>query len=156
VERYNWTAYVLTTAVLIALLPLAGAVVDYGSEGWLWALFGLSQRMFVDNKAQGVDPGRISKAALIRVFICVVTAVIYIWQEQKEFSFSETQLTVAAICVVTLALGLCAFSRGKSRVQPPRPIAWFVGVIGRQTLAIYALELVFFELLIKFVPSLAH
>jgi len=87
--------------------------------------------------------------------ICILTAAVYVWQEQKEFSFSPTQLKVAAIIVGILALSLTLFSRGASRIQPPRSIAGVVTFVGRQTLAIYAIELVFFELLIKIVPALA-
>ena len=94
-------------------------------------------------------------ASLMRLLACLAAALVYAWQEQKEFSFSPTQLEVAAIGVGILALCLCMFSRGASRLQPPRPIAGVVSFIGRQTLAIYAIELVFFELLIKVIPALA-
>ena len=33
------------------VLSIAGNIVDYGSEGWLWALFGLCQRMYVDSRS---------------------------------------------------------------------------------------------------------
>ncbi|PYS86725.1 MAG: hypothetical protein DMF62_14965 [Acidobacteria bacterium] len=165
VQRYGWIAYAFLAIAFVALLPVAGIAVDYGSEGWLWALFGISQRMFVEerstNNVQEVSStiASVRKSIFgtgsIRTIICVLTVIVYVWQEQKEFSFSPTQLEVAAIGVGILALCLCMFSRGASRLQPPRPIAGVVSFIGRQTLAIYAIELVFFELLIKVIPALA-
>ena len=161
VQRYGWIASAFLAVALVALLPVAGIAVDYGSEGWLWALFGLSQRMYVDGRATGDESSEprvrswVSKESVIRVLICILTAAVYVWQEQKEFSFSPTQLKVAAIIVGILALSLTLFSRGASRIQPPRSIAGVVTFVGRQTLAIYAIELVFFELLIKIVPALA-
>ena len=51
VERYGWAAFVVLVCGLVAVLPLAAKCFDYGSEGWLWALFGLYQRRYVDGRA---------------------------------------------------------------------------------------------------------
>ena len=51
VERYGWVAFVVLVCGLLAVLPLAAKGFDYGSEGWLWALFGLYQRRYVDGRA---------------------------------------------------------------------------------------------------------
>ena len=51
VERYGWAAFVVLVCGLLAVLPLAAKCFDYGSEGWLWALFGLCQRRYVDGRA---------------------------------------------------------------------------------------------------------
>ena len=66
--------------------------------GWLWALFGLYQRRYVDGRAaadagggmQGSSPpahAMTENAGLMRLLACFVAAVVYVWQEQKEFSF---------------------------------------------------------------------
>jgi hypothetical protein len=44
-------AFVLLVSALFAVLPIASKIVDYGAEGWLWALFGLYQRMYVDGRS---------------------------------------------------------------------------------------------------------
>jgi hypothetical protein len=44
-------AFALVAAALFALLPVTARMVDYGAEGWLWALLGLSQRIYVDQKS---------------------------------------------------------------------------------------------------------
>ena len=48
VQRHGWAAFVLLVSTFLAVLPVAAKIVDYGAEGWLWALFGLYQRQYVD------------------------------------------------------------------------------------------------------------
>ena len=50
-QRYGWMALMVLLLVFVLLLPFAGEIVDYGAEGWLWALFGLCQRMYVDGRS---------------------------------------------------------------------------------------------------------
>ena len=51
VQRHGWAAFALLVFALVAVLPLAAKIVDYGAEGWLWALFGLYQRRYVDGRS---------------------------------------------------------------------------------------------------------
>jgi hypothetical protein len=148
------------------VLPIAANIVDYGSEGWLWALFGLSQRMYVDSRsATGVD-GTVQSSAqpayamtenlgLMRLLACFVAAVVYVWQEQMEFSFSQIQFVTFILGLGVLSLSLCLFLRGPSRIQPPESIAGVLRFIGRHTLEIYAIQLAGSELIINLLPSLA-
>jgi peptidoglycan/LPS O-acetylase OafA/YrhL len=160
--RHGWVAFTVLVCVLIAMLQLAADIVDYGAEGWLWALFGLCQRIYVDSKATvKVDTAAQSpaiptppKIGLMRLLACFVAAVVYVWQEQEVFFFSQIQLAVVIIGVGIVSLGLCLFKRGPSRVQPPEPIARTLHFIGWHTLEIYVIQLAGSELLIKFVPSL--
>jgi hypothetical protein len=50
-QHYGWAAFALLISALLAVLPIAEKTVDYGAEGWLWALFGLFQRMYVDGRS---------------------------------------------------------------------------------------------------------
>jgi len=153
-------------AALFAMLPLTGKIVDYGSEGWLWALFGLCQRMYADSKsatdldgeAQTTVPreNAIANVGLMRLLACVIAAVAYIWQEQVEFSFSQIPFTVFVGGVVFLSISLCLFLRGPSRIQPPTAIAGVMGFIGRHTLEIYAIQLAASEIIIKLLPGLSE
>jgi hypothetical protein len=86
---------------------------------------------------------------------CLVATVVYVWQEQKEFSFSQTQLAAFIVGIVSLSLTLCLFRRGPSRIQPPQRIAGVLRFIGRRTLELYAIQLAGFELLTKLMPDLA-
>ena len=91
----------------------------------------------------------------MRTLACFVAAVVYVWQEQIGFSFSEIQLIAVVLGVGVMSLGLCLFRRGPSRIQPPEPIAGALHFIGWHTLEIYAIQLAGSELIIKLVPDLA-
>ena len=92
---------------------------------------------------------------LMRLLACLVAAVAYVWQEQMEFSFSQIHFAAFILGVGVLALSLCLFLRGPSRIQPPESIASALRFIGRRTLEIYAIQLAGSELIIKLVPDFA-
>ena len=165
-QSYGWVAFLVLVLGLLAVLPIAGDMVDYGSEGWLWALFGLCQRMYIESRSPaGQDgTGRPSELTgqgmgrnwrVMRLLACSITAVAYVWQEQIDFMFSNIQLTVVAFGVGILSLGLSVFARGPSPIQPPEPIARPLRFLGRHTLEIYAIQLAGSELIINFLPDLA-
>jgi non-ribosomal peptide synthetase-like protein len=165
-QRYGWFAFALLVLAHCAALPVTANVVDYGAEGWLWALFGLCHRRYVDGRAAaGLQGGAQASAAsasaigenanLMRLLACFVAAVIYVWQEQKEFSFPQIHLAVFILGTGILSLGLCLFRRGPSGIQPPQPIAGALRLIGRHTLEIYALQLAGSELIVNLVPDLS-
>ena len=166
IQDLGWVAFAFLVVILFAVLPIASYIVDYGAEGWLWALFGLCQRMYVDSKsATDVDgttqvsvlPAHAMTESLgrMRLLACFVAAVVYVWQEQMEFSFSPIHFAAFVLGVGVLSLSLCLFLRGPSRIQPPESIAGTLRFIGRHTLEIYAIQLAGSELLIKLVPDLA-
>ena len=165
-QRYGWVAFIVLVLGLLAVLPIAGDMVDYGAEGWLWALFGLCQRMYIESRSPGGLDGAGWRSELtgqgmkrnwhvMRLLACAITAVVYVWQEQIEFLFSDIQLTVVAIGVGILSLGLSVFVRGPSPIQPPEPIACSLRFLGRHTLEIYVIQLAGSELIINFLPELA-
>lgn len=161
-QRYGWAAFAVLVCALVAVLPVAAKVVDYGAEGWLWALFGLCQRGYLEGRsavAAGAPPQSAHEttqtAGLMRLMACVIAAVVYIWQEQKEFSFPQIQLAVFVVITAAASISLCSFRRGPSRIQPPEMTAGVLRFIGRHTLEIYAVQLAASELIIKLVPDLA-
>lgn len=166
VQNYGWVAFAILVTALFAMLPLTGKVVDYGAEGWLWALFGLYQRMYAEGRlATGADGAAKSSvprehaitknAGLMRLLACLIAAVAYIWQEQIEFSFPRIPFAVFILGVGFLSISLCLFLRGPSRIQPPKAIAGVMGFIGRHTLEIYAVQLAASEIIIKLLPGLS-
>jgi peptidoglycan/LPS O-acetylase OafA/YrhL len=166
VQRHPWAAYALLLSVLLAVLPIAAKIGDYGVEGWLWALFGLYHRRYVDGRSSAVVGGgaQVSSlpahaitenAGIMRLLACFVAAVVYVWQEQKEFSFPQIYFAVFILGVGVMSLSLCLFLRGPSRVQPPETISGALRFVGRHTLEIYAIQLACSELIVKLVPNLA-
>jgi hypothetical protein len=165
-QRHGWAAFTLLVLALVAVVPVAGRIVDYGAEGWLWALFGLCHRMYVNNRAAsdvdgaGQSPAPAARAIMTKIWLmrlvaCLIAVVVYVWQEQVEFSFRPPQLAVFIFSIGVLSAGLCRFRRGPSRIQPPQVVAATLRFIGRYTLEIYAIELAGFELIVKLVPQLA-
>ena len=164
-QNRGWLAFVVLVSVLLALLPAAAKIVDYGAEGWLWALFGLCQRRYLDGISAATTDGTrgspaptltaTDAAGLMRLLACLVAAVVFVWQEQKEFSFPAVHLAVVILGLGVLSISLCLFTRGESRFQPPEKIASTLRFVGRHTLEIYAIQLAGSELLVKLVPDLS-
>ena len=165
-QNHGWAAFALLVSALFAMLPIAAKLVEYGAEGWLWALFGLYQRMYVDGgSATDVDNVAQSSAPpahamtenfdLMRLLACFVAAAVYIWQEQREHSFPQIHFAAFILGVGVLSLSLCLFRRGPSRIQPPEAMGVALRFIGRHTLEIYAIQLAGSQLIIKLVPDLA-
>jgi hypothetical protein len=168
VQRHGWNALALLVGAFVVLLPIAANIVDYGTEGWLWALFGLCQRRWVDRisaardstgglstEAKSIAQPVRSRENAMRLFTCLVAALVYVWQEQKEFGFPRVHLMVLVVTVAALTLALCLFRRGVSSIQPPQLMTAPLSFIGRHTLEIYALQLAGSELIVKLLPELA-
>jgi hypothetical protein len=164
-QRHAWIAFIFLASTLVAVSPIAANIVDYGAEGWLWALFGLCQCLYVDDRsaddlaaaAQRLRPATVNtkRSALMRLVACLLAAVVYVWQEQAEFSFPPVQFAVFVLGVGILSAGLCQFLRSRSRIQPPEAMSGVLRFIGRHTLELYAIPLAGFELMVGFAPQLA-
>jgi peptidoglycan/LPS O-acetylase OafA/YrhL len=164
-QRHHWVAFALLISSLFAVLSIADKIVDYGSEGWLWALFGLCQRMYVDSRSATNVDGPIQSlappaaatenAGLMRLLACLAAVVAYVWQEQSEYSFPQIQFAIFLFGIGFWSASLCVFLRGPSRIQPPEAIGGALRFIGRHTLEIYAIQLAGSELLVKLMPDLA-
>ena len=151
VQRHGWAAFAFLICALLAVTPVAASVVDYGAEGWLWALFGYFQRLSVDGRSTADVGG----AGSMRVLAGLVAAAVYVWQEQVEYVFPPIPFAVVILGVGVAALCLLLFRRGPSRLQPPDMIARALRFTGRHTLEIYALQLGLSELIVKLFPRLA-
>jgi hypothetical protein len=163
-QRHGWATFAFLVLSLLAVLSIAAKIVDYGSEGWLWALFGLCQRIYVDSRsstdvdgpAQRLAPPALKEnAGAMRLLACFAAVVVCVWQEQREYSFPQIQFAVFVFGIGAWSASLCLFLRGPSRIQPPEAIAGALRLIGRHTLEIYAIQLAGSELLVMLVPDLA-
>jgi len=97
----------------------------------------------------------LTSAGLLRLAACVLAAVIYVGQEQIEFKFNVDQSRVFIFGLIVLTVCMCLFWRGPSRFQPPAFLTGPVQFVGRHTLAIYAITLAAFEIIVKLFPDLA-
>lgn len=162
-QKYGWGAFVFFHGVLIALIPFAGNIADYGAEGWLWALFGFYQRTYVNSvsNAKSYDAEGNTTHLLagninaMRFLSCLTTALAYLWAEQLEYNFAEIHLAVFIFTVGVLCVALCLFRRTPSGIQPPIFIATSLRFISRYTLEIYAIQLAGFEIITLLFPSLS-
>ena len=153
-QSHGWLAFLILIAALLLLLPVSANIVDYGAEGWLWALFGLYQRIYVDQSPASEAGSSRFDATLMRILAGLLAATIYVRWEQSEYAFANEQLAVLLIGITGLTSAFYAFMRGPSSLQPPSPLAGLLRFIGHHTLAIYAIQLGGSELIVGFMPDL--
>ena len=91
----------------------------------------------------------------MRLLASLLAALVYVWQEQAEFSFTPVQFAVFVLGVAILSAGLCQFLRSRSCIQPPEALSGVLRFIGRHTLELYAIPLAAFELIVRMAPQLA-
>jgi hypothetical protein len=163
-QRHGFLALAGMVTLLVALVPAAVKCIDYGTGGWLWALFGLCRRLSVDGCSELADLPQArwrsaislrDPAGLMSLLACLAAAPAYVWQEQQEFWFPHVAFAAFIVGLAAVSFSLYLFQRGPSPVQPTEPMAGTLRFIGRHTLEIYAVQLAASELLIKLFPKLA-
>jgi hypothetical protein len=158
--------FALLVVVLVLIVPFTGDVVEYGSEGWLWALLGLIQRNCVDAQStpkkpcmdRGILPSLLSgwnSLKVMRIAAVTLAATVAIWQEQIEYLFDPVQLSVLMAGMALLSVIFWQYSRGPSRYQPSAVVAVMLRFAGRYTLEIYAIQLAISEVVVNLFPALA-
>jgi hypothetical protein len=118
-------------ACVLAMHP-SSLVLEYGTEGWLFALFGLAQRAVQDGET-ALSPSRTALA--------LVAPVAYAWREIRDFALDGPQAAVLAGLLLALTASLLAFRRLPLPAQPPEPAAALLRFCGRHSLEIYAVTL---------------
>jgi hypothetical protein len=158
-QHQGWIAFTVLVIALITVLPITAGIVEYGSEGWLWALFGLCQRMYIDSRpVTAQSPSSLAtnlNSGLMRLLAGLVASVVCVWQEQLEYSFSDVQVGILILAISGLSIWLGWFLRGPSHIQMPQPFTGALQFLGRHTLEIYAIQLAGFEIIINLLPDLA-
>jgi hypothetical protein len=128
----------LLVAASAALVPVLDPYLEYAGEGWLWALFGLSHRLF---REAGGDAPR-----LRRNLLGAAAGLAYFVGERFDFGFDLVQSALLAVFIALLVLGLARFRRETLAWQPPPPLNLLFVVAGRRTLEIYAVTLLAMQL----------
>ncbi len=63
----------------------------------------------------------IAAAGRMRLLACFAAVVIYIWQEQSEYSFPQIHFAAFIFGIGVWSANLSLFLRGPSRIQPHKP-----------------------------------
>lgn len=133
-------ALVLAAGLLVGLIPVLAPFLEYGAEGWLWALFGLAQRQRLDE-----PPGRAGTLAALAV---AITAGVAYWAtERQDYGFAALQSTVLAGLIGSLAALLWQFRRAEVPGPSPAGAARILRFCGRRSLEIYGVTLFVMQLL---------
>ncbi|MFN3890839.1 MAG: TraX family protein [Beijerinckiaceae bacterium] len=115
-----------------AMIPLAAIVLEYGAEGWLWALFGMAAR---EALAKGAPEARLQRN-LVAAF-CIA---VYLFTETRDFEFEAVENAALAALIIGLGLTLVSFRRTDA-FNAPAGVARAFNWIGRHSLEIYAVSL---------------
>ena len=126
-------------AACAAVIPVLDPVIEYGGEGWLWALFGLAHRLFLERDD--------AFALWRRNALALAAGLAYTVREQSDYGFDVVQTTLLVVFVTGLALALTRFRRRDLPWQPPGWIKPVFTFTGRHTLEIYAVTLLAMQLL---------
>ncbi len=121
-----------------AMIPLAAVILEYGAEGWLWALFGLVTREAIVK----ANP----QARLQRNLVGVFCVAIYLLVETRDFEFEPVQTATLCALITALGLVLAFFRRADAPFQAPAPVAQALRWMGRRSLEIYAVSLFVMQL----------
>jgi hypothetical protein len=137
----------LALALSAAVIPVLDPILEYGGEGWLWALFGLSHRLFLE---QGDEA-----AALRRNLLGAAAGAAYMVRERLDYGFDPLQSALLVLFVTGLVLALTGFRRTDLAWQPPSPLRPVFTFTGRCTLEIYAVTLLAMQLIAHAVSDAA-
>lgn len=121
-----------------AMIPVAAIILEYGAEGWLWALFGLVTR-------EAIVKGT-SQARLQRNLVGLFCVAVYLFVEARDFDFEPAQ--TATLCALMILLGvlLAAFRRADAPFKAPALVTHALRWMGRRSLEIYAVSLFILQL----------
>lgn len=133
----TWGAPVLAL-FCAAMIPVAAIILEYGAEGWLWALFGLVTREAIVKAT--------SQARLQRNFVAVFCVAVYLVVETRDFDFEPVQTATLCALIVVLGVLLAAFRRADAPFEAPAPLSQAFKWMGRRSLEIYAVSLFIMQL----------
>src|SRR3954453_6278860 len=132
VMQHPWSIALLAMAIVLLIRPFQ-QILEYGAEGWLWALFGLSHRLALEV--------RHPHSRWARGGVAAAAALVYTAKEILDHGFDGAESAALAGLIAALTLGLALFRRANLSWQPPTPLAAVLRFCGRFSLEIYAATL---------------
>jgi hypothetical protein len=137
IERWadtsSWLIILLALACL-PLLPVINPWLEYGSEGWLFALFGLSQRIAIER-----GTGNDKALAALTVLIALVA---YSLVEAIDYDFSPWHAGLMSLLIAGLGLALWRFRRAALNWRTGPGMHQLIQLCGRYSLEIYAAQII--------------
>jgi TraX protein len=122
-----------------ALIPWLDPILEYGGEGWLWALLGLGHRLLLERGG--------ALAFWRRDALALAAAGAYVVREISDYGFDLFQGLLLAVVIGRLVSLMLEFRRAEIEGQLPRQIAEPLVFLGRRSLKIYAISLLIMQLL---------
>jgi hypothetical protein len=132
VMPHPWAIALLAVAIVLLIRPFQ-QIMEYGAEGWLWALFGLSHRLALEAQHPHSRWTRDGFAA--------AAALVYTVKEILDHGFDGAEGAALAGLTAALTLALTLFRRADLSWQPPEPLAAVLRFCGHYSLEIYAATL---------------
>jgi hypothetical protein len=125
--------------VLVAFgcLPLMSMInpwLEYGSAGWLFALFGLSQRLAMERGE------RATKA--VSATTALIGLVAYSLVEARDYDFSPIQSGLMSVLLAGMGLALWQFRRTALKWHAVPWTNRLIHLCGRYSLEIYAAQII--------------
>ena len=132
VMPHSWAIALLACAIVLLIRPFQ-QIMEYGAEGWLWALFGLSHRLAFEAQHP--------HSRWTRDGLAAAAALVYTAKEILDHGFEGAESSVLAGLIAVLTLALTLFRRTDLSWQPPEALAAVLRFSGRYSLEIYAATL---------------
>jgi peptidoglycan/LPS O-acetylase OafA/YrhL len=129
----GWTWPLGVLALCILALPFAGLVLEYGAEGWLFALAGLAQRRLLDHGAWW---------KIRRDATALIAFGAYAMMERQDYRFDSLMTALLIVALAMMAAVLHDFRRGDLARQPGPALGALMQFCGRYSLEIYAAQII--------------
>lgn len=129
----GWRMMVFAVLLILAM-PLVNPLLEYGTEGWLFALMGLLRRRMLD------DPEE--QERWLAPMIGFLAAATYLVVEIRDYAFQGLNIALLFAGVFILKELLARFRRLDLPSQPGPGIAQIIRLCGRYSLEIYAAQII--------------
>lgn len=129
-SRWRIAAFLLA---MLAVMPLVNPVLEYGSEGWLFALAGLLHRKLHLEGESWRRPRDVTGLFAFGAYVVI---------EARDYAFDTVMTALLVLGIAVLATFMHGFRRGVSNGQPGPRLGGILRFCGRYSLEIYAAQII--------------